>query len=563
MVDPHLRFGRDDGLGMKGDAEAGGADHVEIVGAIADGKSRGQRNFVEGGEGLKAAELGLAADDRIADGAGEHLAIDFEDIGHGFVEADALADVVGKEGEAARNQRGEGAVRLHGLHEGTAAGGIGNAFAAHFFHALHRQALEQGDAGAQRRLEIELAIHGAGGDGGDFVLDADGIGELVDALLLDHGRIHVGDEQLLAPIGERHEGDIDGPAGDDVVGGLYGGVEFRLDDLDRDALGEPVDFTANGRMDARNERRVEGRISRVGDEAKDRQGVLVARKFAVLIAGPTASGKSALALERARELGGSIVNTDALQVYDGLRLVTARPDETDLGAVPHLFYGAVDPGVRFSTGDWARAAERIIAEADEPLVFAGGTGLYFETLTKGFADVPEVPDEAVAEATREVEGLDREGRAALIAARDRAIAARLKAPDPQRVIRALAVLRATGRSLASFQDELHAPLLEGWEMERVVLNPEREVLRERIARRFAAMLEQGAADEVAAFLARGLDPSLPAMKAIGVREIGDWLAGTIGRDEMITRAVTATRQYAKRQRTWFRGRMADWDWIAP
>src|SRR5690606_36381827 len=127
---------------------------------------------------------------------------------------------------------------------------------------------------------------------------------------------------------------------------------------------------------------------------------------------------------------------------------------------------------------------------------------------------PEVPDEAVAEATREVEGLDREGRAALIAARDPAIAARLKAPDPQRVIRALAVLRATGRSLASFQDELHAPLLDGWETARIVLNPEREVLRERIARRFAAMLEQGAPDEVAAFLARWLDPSLPAMKAI-------------------------------------------------
>ena len=141
------------------------------------------------------------------------------------------------------------------------------------------------------------------------------------------------------------------------------------------------------------------------------------------------------------------------------------------------------------------------------------------------------------------------------------MAARLKVPDPQRVIRALAVLHATGRSLASFQDELHRPLLEGWTIERLVLNPDREVLRERIARRFAAMLEQGAAQEVAAFLAQGLDPSLPAMKAIGVREIGDWLAGRTSREEMIDRAVIATRQYAKRQRTWFRGRMADWTWL--
>jgi tRNA dimethylallyltransferase len=172
-----------------------------------------------------------------------------------------------------------------------------------------------------------------------------------------------------------------------------------------------------------------------------------------------------------------------------------------------------------------------------------------------------VSDEAVAHATAEVDGLDREQRAKLIADRDPAIAARLKAPDPQRVIRALAVLRATGRSLATFQDELHKPLLDGWEIERLLLNPEREVLRERIARRFDAMLEQGAAEEVSAFVGRGLDASLPAMKAIGVREIGDWLAGRSSREEMVDRAVTATRQYAKRQRTWFRGRMADWTWI--
>ncbi len=287
----------------------------------------------------------------------------------------------------------------------------------------------------------------------------------------------------------------------------------------------------------------------------------MAHKRAVLIAGPTASGKSALALERARQMAGAIVNTDALQVYEGLRLITARPGDAELAAAPHLLYGTVDPAGRFSTGDWARAAERIIAEADAPLIFAGGTGLYFETLVSGFAEVPQVPDEVVAVATSEVEGLDRAGRAALIAARDPMMAARLKAPDPQRVIRALAVLAATGRSLATFQDSLHKPLLEGWEIERLVLNPPREILRERIARRFEAMLEQGAAEEVEAFLARGLDPSLPAMKAIGVREIGDWLAGRSTREEMLERAITATRQYAKRQRTWFRGRMADWNWI--
>ena len=231
-------------------------------------------------------------------------------------------------------------------------------------------------------------------------------------------------------------------------------------------------------------------------------------KSAVLIAGPTASGKSALALAKARELGGIVVNTDALQVYDGLRLLTARPSDNDLAAAPHRLYGVVDPGVRFSTGDWVRAAAEVIAEAgDTPLIFAGGTGLYFEALTKGFADVPEVSPDALAWAEAEVAGLDREGRGRLIADRDPVIAARLKAPDPQRVIRALAVLRSTGRSLATFQDAATHGLLEGYDLERIVLNPDRDLLRERIACRFEAKLEQGAAEEVKALLARNLDPS--------------------------------------------------------
>lgn len=285
-------------------------------------------------------------------------------------------------------------------------------------------------------------------------------------------------------------------------------------------------------------------------------------KRAVLIAGPTASGKSALALSKARELGGVIVNTDALQVYEGLRLLTARPGDADLAAAPHRLYGTIAAERRFSTGDWARAVAAVIAEADgRPLIFAGGTGLYFEALTNGFADVPEVPADAVAAAEAEIAGLDADQRGALIATRDPIMAARLKAPDPQRVIRALAVLNATGRSLASFQDEAQTGLLEGWSLERLVLNPDREVLRERIGRRFGLMLEQGAVEEVEALLARRLDPSLPIMKAIGVREIGELLAGRLDREAAIEAAVIATRQYAKRQRTWFRNRMADWSWI--
>ncbi|MBL8595704.1 MAG: tRNA (adenosine(37)-N6)-dimethylallyltransferase MiaA [Devosia sp.] len=286
-------------------------------------------------------------------------------------------------------------------------------------------------------------------------------------------------------------------------------------------------------------------------------------KRAVLIAGPTASGKSALALDVARQQGGVIVNTDALQVYDVLQLLTARPSEIEMAGVPHRLYGAVHPSVRFSTGEWARAAAAAIEAEDRPLIFVGGTGLYFDVLTTGFADVPEVPAEALAAAAAEVEGLDREARGRLIAARDPVIAGRLKAPDPQRVIRALAVLNATGRSLASYQDEGQSGLLDGYGLERMVLNPDRELLRQRIARRFETMFASGAVEEVQALLALELDPSLPAMKAIGVPEIAAMLAGEIEEDIAIERAVIATRQYAKRQRTWFRNRMADWNWIVP
>jgi len=288
------------------------------------------------------------------------------------------------------------------------------------------------------------------------------------------------------------------------------------------------------------------------------------QRRAVLIAGPTASGKSALALTRAKETGGLIVNTDAMQVYDVLRVVTARPSIADEAEAEHRLYGFVSPAERFSTGAWASAVEKLIQETDpaRPLIFVGGTGLYFEALTNGFAEVPAIPAEMVAEAEKEIQGLDAENRARLVAERDPEIARRLQAPDPQRVVRALAVLKATGRSLASYQDAAQTGLLEGFELERLVLNPDRDVLRARIARRFETMFTGGAVEEVEAVMAMDLDPALPAMKAIGVREIADVIAGRMDEVEAIERAVIATRQYAKRQRTWMRNRMSDWTWIA-
>ena len=286
---------------------------------------------------------------------------------------------------------------------------------------------------------------------------------------------------------------------------------------------------------------------------------------AVLIAGPTASGKSALALAVARKTGGIVVNTDSMQVYDVLNVLTARPQTEDLKRAEHRLYGIVPPSERFSVGQWCDIVTSLLRDpdlSDRDFVFVGGTGLYFDALENGISQVPEVPPEAVAEAEALVLPLDREGRMALLRSRDPEMADRLAEPDPQRLIRALSVLAATGRSLAHWQEQQGTPLLEGIECERIVLDPGRETVNARIAARFDAMLDLGAIDEVAALMRLKLTPDLPAMKAIGVREIAAWQAGDLSREAAVERAVIASRQYAKRQRTWFRNRMGAWQWIS-
>jgi tRNA dimethylallyltransferase len=284
------------------------------------------------------------------------------------------------------------------------------------------------------------------------------------------------------------------------------------------------------------------------------------QRRAVLIAGPTASGKSALALERARATGGVIINADSMQVYDTLRVVTARPGADDEALAEHRLYGTVPASLRFSTGQWVRDVEATLSDIEptREVIFVGGTGLYFDALTKGFADVPEVPAELTLRVQEEIQELDEPQRMRLLQREDPETAGRLRVADPQRVIRALAVKRATGRPLSSFQQAQQPGVLADWTIERMVLSPGRELLRGRIAMRFIEMFENGAVEEVEALRAMQLDPSLPAMKAIGVREIGAWLDGELERDEAIMLATIATQQYAKRQRTWFRNRMGDW-----
>lgn len=287
-------------------------------------------------------------------------------------------------------------------------------------------------------------------------------------------------------------------------------------------------------------------------------------KRAILIAGPTASGKSSLALELAERHDGVIINADSMQVYRILEQLSARPRGAELARAQHFLYGFVDPLVRFSAGAWLGAVRDLLAGEDvagKTLIFAGGTGLYFQGLSDGFSAVPDVPEKIVKQLSKEVLPLSRKERGELLWARDPEMAEQLAEPDQQRVIRALSVLLATGRSLAVWQKEKQSGLLAGFELQKLVLDPDRDLLRARIKTRFSRMLESGAIDEVSALLAQNLAGDLPVMKAIGVRQIADWQAGLITRDEAIRDAVSATHQYAKRQRTWFRKRMKEWDWL--
>lgn len=277
----------------------------------------------------------------------------------------------------------------------------------------------------------------------------------------------------------------------------------------------------------------------------------------IAIGGPTASGKSALALALAERFGGMVINADSMQVYRELAVLTARPGAAALARAPHALYGFISAAERCSAGRWRDAALEAIGGARKAglvPILVGGTGLYLRALLDGLSQIPEIPRDV---RTR-VSALKAAGGLAAIRARlaerDPAMAARLRPSDTQRQIRALEVIEATGRSLASFQGSAAAsPVAD--KVVRVVLEPPRDALRAACDARFLAMLERGALAEVEALVALGLDPSLPAMKALGVRELTDHLAGRATLEHAVRDAQAATRQYAKRQQTWFRHQM--------
>jgi tRNA dimethylallyltransferase len=287
---------------------------------------------------------------------------------------------------------------------------------------------------------------------------------------------------------------------------------------------------------------------------------------AVLIAGPTASGKSALALELARTHGGVVINADSMQVYRDLRVITARPTPDEETQVPHRLYGHVDAAVNCSAGMWVSDVESVLADvrADGRLpIFVGGSGLYFKALTRGLSAVPPVPPE-VREAVRA--RLDRDGPEMLyeeLRQCDPVAAERLKPRDRSRIARALEVIEATGRSLTDWHHEGLPPLLPPEQVTAVFLAPERDQLYTRIDARFGTMLANGALEEVQQLAARRLDPLLPAMKAHGVPALIRHLAGELSLEEAAAIGQLDTRRYAKRQFTWFRHQLPEFAWQAP
>jgi tRNA dimethylallyltransferase len=286
----------------------------------------------------------------------------------------------------------------------------------------------------------------------------------------------------------------------------------------------------------------------------------------ILIAGPTASGKSALALALAEKLGGVIVNADSMQVYRDLRIITARPTPEEEARVPHRLYGHVDAAENFSVGRWCAEAADVLAATQRQArmaIVVGGTGLYFSALTQGLAAVPPIPAQIRNEVRTRLASEGVEALHAELTRRDPAAAARLMLGDRARVTRALEVVLATGRSLFSWHEANMPARVDAALAAKVFLMPDRDALLRRIDARFDAMMAAGAMDEVRALAERHLDPNLPAMKAHGVPWLIRHLIGEIALAEAIDGGKRDTRQYTKRQATWFRNQLPDFAWVAP
>ncbi len=581
MVETPARGGGDRRLGAKGDAEPGGLQHGEVVGPVADRDRLGRCDALGHGERGERVPLAGAGDDRRHHLAGQTAGGDLQPIGDDVVEAERARHSLGKDREPAGDECCCRTGPAHRGDQGCGSGGQANPRR----RLVENAGLDPGqqrDAGLKRGGKVDFAIHRPPGDRGNPRAEPEDQRQLIEHLVFDDRRFEVGDEQLLAPARRRLNQDVD-PAGTDDgtrAGGESRGILPRVEDQfagfvrrepdrrgrDRQRHGDrggvvPQAAIASG-ADQGEGNAHQGTSYAPRPSGDKRRDADLAKAWSpmppvVVIAGPTASGKSVLAVELAADLGATVINADALQCYRDLQILTARPDRVAIERAPHRLYGVLDAAERGSVGNWrGRAVAEIAAAAQSGrlALVVGGTGLYIRALTHGLAPFPVIPEPVRAQAQALYRRLGGAAFRRRLAELDPVAAERLPAGDSQRLVRAYAMVHATGRPIGAWRARPHAPL--ACRIATILLMPPRERLYAACDARFAAMIDAGALAEAAALMARELASDLPALKALGLPELMRHLRGETSLAEAVAAAQRATRHYAKRQTTWFRHQLA-------
>lgn len=581
MVDSHRGVTPKRRLGTKGDAESCRLNHGTVIGAVADRHRQSHRNAAGGGSLPQRIGLAVAPQNGTDQAAGQRAIDNFHIVGHVLVHSQHVADKRRKGAKAAGDDHGMGAFSPHRIDERPRAGHKADGTRG-LEVAFRRKPPHQRDAFLERCFEVDLAQDRPRRDGGDFLAQSRYARDLVDDLVLDQCRVHVGGEQSLAAALGLLDRGVDGQGAERNARRTF--CSLRCQTVEREiagnAFGQHIDRAhrapagAQRRRNIRGNAMVEDRTGRIGNQSQDMAHGATLRngqgygngpgpassgalKPAVIIAGPTASGKSACALAVARAFNGVVINADAMQIYSELSILTARPGPDELAAAPHRLYGALSMREPASAGIWrglAMAETKAACDSGKLPVLVGGTGLYLRTLLSGLAPVPAVAASVRAEVQALYDRLGRDAFRAELIRRDPGIGE--PPADKQRLIRAFEVLAATGRPLRDWQREESGGATSEYRYARILLDPPRDALYAAIERRFDRMLEKGALAEARQVAALGLDPNLPAMKTVGLKELLAHLRGETTLAEAVARAKQATRNYAKRQVTWFRHQFA-------
>ncbi len=575
VVDAKPRRRRNPRPGPERHPGAGGRKHRHVVRPVSHRERVDGRTRVLAAQPVQDGPFGIGPEHRVFDRSREPAVDHHEAVGVVIIEPGAVRHRSGDRGEAARDQRSPGAVCAHRADQHRGAGCQRDPLFNQGREQRCRLSREQPDPLAQGGFEVDLAAHGPIGDRGHPVAQTRHVGELVERLLADDGRIHVGDEQAPAAPRCRLDGDIHPGSGKRVIHARADRVRGRCGQHEVKCATAPEPGGAlvpgacrtqrcDGLTHVFGAKRARDRVRRQGKGILHCAGVLPIagamdsrpqrhRLPVIAVAGPTAGGKSELAVRLAETLGGTVINSDSMQVYRELRILTSRPGRRQVARAPHRLYGFRSIARPCSVADWldrARAEVAVAHARGSVPVICGGTGLYLRALLEGLAPIPDIPDRFRRAAQARLAAIGGPAFRRELADRDPETAARLNDGDTQRLVRAREVLEATGRPLADWQREHRTT--DGPDAFVVLVLPPREATYAACDARFDAMLERGALEEARGLAGLGLDPSLPGMKAIGLPELLAHLAGHLTLEQAGENARRRTKRYAKRQATWFR-----------